>query len=206
MNNTQNIQAWEALILTVKTGNISQTALLMGLDISKVSRLIAGLEEELGYPLLIKTKRPFKPTKKCEAIVDVADPLIKGFKQLEEYSKGVAKRSIFRIASPIEIAQEFYSEKLIAYSRTHPQINFEIVPEAEVEKLLTDEVDIIVANKRPTDESNLVIRSLFSGISASLRGTENPGRSFQTHRSSAEDSNSFPNEIFIFPRHGVRAS
>lgn len=130
MNNTQNIQAWEALILTVKTGNISQTALLMGLDISKVSRLIAGLEEELGYPLLIKTKRPFKPTKKCEAIVDVADPLIKGFKQLEEYSKGVAKRSIFRIASPIEIAQEFYSEKLIAYSRTHPQINFEIVPEA----------------------------------------------------------------------------
>lgn len=158
MNNTQNIQAWEALILTVKTGNISQTALLMGLDISKVSRLIAGLEEELGYPLLIKTKRPFKPTKKCEAIVEVADPLIKGFKQLEEYSKGVAKRSIFRIASPIEIAQEFYSEKLIAYSRTHPQINFEIVPETEVEKLLTDEVDIIVANKRPTDESNLVIR------------------------------------------------
>ena len=53
MNNTQNIQAWEALILTVKTGNVSQTALLMGLDISKVSRLIAGLEEELGYPLVI---------------------------------------------------------------------------------------------------------------------------------------------------------
>lgn len=158
MKVTQNLQAWEALLLTVKTGNVSRTAILMEMEISKVSRLISALEDELGFPLLDKSNRPFKATKKCEVIIEVVAPLIQGFKQIENFSRGVAKRIVFRIASPIEIAQEFYSEKLIAYSRTHPQINFEIVPESTVDDLLEGNVDILVSNKRPQNESGLVIR------------------------------------------------
>lgn len=74
------------------------------------------------------------------------------------FSEGGANRIVIRIASPIEIAQEFYSEKLIAYSRTHPHINFEIVPESTVDELLEGNVDILVSNKRSQIESDLVIR------------------------------------------------
>lgn len=158
MKNTQNLQAWEALLLAVKTGNISQTALLMELDISKVSRLISGLEEELGFALLNKSRRPFTATKKCEILIDMAEPLVKGFKHMETYAKGAAERTLIRISSPIEIAQEFYSSKLIAYSHTHPQMNFEIVPETEPDALMKDEADVIVVNKQPQDDSNLVVR------------------------------------------------
>ncbi len=64
MNISQNLEAWEALVLTAKTGNVSKTALLLDMDIPKVSRLISSLEKELGYELLDKSKRPFKPTKR----------------------------------------------------------------------------------------------------------------------------------------------
>ncbi len=77
MNISQNLEAWEALVLTAKTGNVSKTALLLDMDIPKVSRLISSLEKELGYELLDKSKRPFKPTKKCEIIVSLAEPILK---------------------------------------------------------------------------------------------------------------------------------
>ena len=60
-----NIQAWEAVVITAHTGNISQTAQLMNADVPRVSRWISGLEKELGGPLFDRTRRPFPPTDLC---------------------------------------------------------------------------------------------------------------------------------------------
>ncbi|WP_289169047.1 LysR family transcriptional regulator [uncultured Parasutterella sp.] len=158
MRNLENLQAWEAFLHTAKSGNISQTALLMDLDIAKVSRLISGLEKELGYALLQKNCRPFKPTRKGAQLVSVATPLVRGFRQMIEFSEGTAQKQLFRISSPIEIAQEFYSEKLLAYSRTHPSVQFEIIPEHSANALLRGEADLAVVNQWPTDTTNLIIR------------------------------------------------
>ena len=158
MNISQNLEAWEALVVTAKTGNVSKTALLLDMDIPKVSRLITSLEKELGYELLDKSKRPFKPTKKCEIIVSLAEPILKSFRQMLDFSKGVASKCLIRIGSPIEIMQEFYSQKLLAYSRTHPMVSFEVVPEAGPDALMNDEADVLVVNKRLSDETNFVVR------------------------------------------------
>lgn len=57
MKQKDNLLAWRALAVTVETGNITQTALLLDLDSAKVSRLIAGLEKEIGFELLVKNRR-----------------------------------------------------------------------------------------------------------------------------------------------------
>ena len=64
MNISQNLEAWEALVLTAKTGNVSKTALLLDMDIPKVSRLISSLEKNLATNYWIKAKRPFQAHKR----------------------------------------------------------------------------------------------------------------------------------------------
>ncbi|MVX57475.1 helix-turn-helix domain-containing protein [Parasutterella muris] len=58
MKQKDNLLAWRALAVTVETGNITQTALLLDLDSAKVSRLIAGLEKRLVLSFLLKTADP----------------------------------------------------------------------------------------------------------------------------------------------------
>ena len=55
-------------MLTARTGKVSQTSILMGMTASKISRLLCGLEEELGYPLFDKSKRPLFPTPRCQQL------------------------------------------------------------------------------------------------------------------------------------------
>ncbi len=78
-----------------------------------------------------------------------------------DFSRGVAPKCLIRIGSPIEIMQEFYSQKLLAYSRTHPTVSFEVVPEAGPDALMNDEADILVVNKKLTDETNFVVRPFY---------------------------------------------
>lgn len=85
MKQKDNLLAWRALAVTVETGNITQTALLLDLDSAKVSRLIAGLEKEIGFELLVKNRRPFIPTDRCRQILPMVLPLLDGFSRLDEF-------------------------------------------------------------------------------------------------------------------------
>ena len=62
--------------------------------------------------------------------------------------------------------KEFYSQKLLAYSRTHPTVSFEVVPEAGPDALMNDEADILVVNKKLTDETNFVVRPFMQNLNS----------------------------------------
>lgn len=162
MKNIHNLQAWEALLIATKSGSISKSALLMGLEPSKVSRLIAGLERELGYELLDKTHRPYTPTKKGEAVVNLLDPLVKSLKKITESPvSNSTNQTVIRISAPVALLQDFYADKLIAYSKTHLGITFELLPEDSPNKVLSGEVDIAIVNRAPVSNSDLVVHPVF---------------------------------------------
>lgn len=159
-----NIQAWEAVVITAKTGNVSQTAQLMNTDLPRVSRWISGLENELGSPLFDRSRRPFQPTDKCLELVLAVEPLVKGFRQMfEEYDAGTAPRRLLRFAAPIELEHEYFSRLLYDYSEAHPHVEFQVFPEVPVEAVLSGEVDVAVVNRRPENGAvgagNLVARA-----------------------------------------------
>lgn len=158
MKNIHSILAWKAMLLAAKTGSISQTAMLMDISLTKASLLISGLEKEVGFPLLDRNTRPFRPTKQAEFLIPLALPIVKSFEEMLQLSKGAGEKIVIRIASPIEIAQEFYSSKLIAYSKTHTNVVFEMVRECSPDALFSGEADVTVVNQKPLDESNLVVR------------------------------------------------
>lgn len=101
MNCRNNLLAWEAVVITARTGNISRTAELMQTDLPRVSRWISGLEEELGARLFDRSRRPFAPTQRSSELVRQAEPLVRGFRQMiEERSQAPARRRVLRFAAP----------------------------------------------------------------------------------------------------------
>ena len=69
MQYKDSLEAWRVLIAAAKTGSISQTAVLCDTDPARASKLITGLEKEIGSALFDRRRRPMQPTPKCRALL-----------------------------------------------------------------------------------------------------------------------------------------
>ncbi len=155
-----NLLAWEALYLTSKTGNVSRTAVVMGMDVSKVSRLITGLAAELGYEVLDKSHRPFSATVQGGQLLRMLEPLVTGFREVRDYAEGMAKLSLIRVAAPPELVQDFYAAQFVRYSLQRPGVQFAVRPEANEADVRAGRVDCAIMNHHPNDAAGLIVRPL----------------------------------------------
>lgn len=158
MSYSENLQAWETLLIAAQTGSVSQTGLILDMDTAKVSRFLSGLEKELGVSLFDKSRRPFRPTGDCLRFLSVVEPMVQNYRQIQSLAKGKDTKTTFRIAAPIEAAQDFYSDQWVRYTNKCPNIQFEHNPDASAALVLSGEVDIAMVNQYPTDTTNLVVR------------------------------------------------
>lgn len=157
MQSTKNLLAWEVLATTCRTRSISQTAQLLDLDLPKASRLLSALEKELGEPLFDKTRRPIAPTPRAMALCAAVDPLLAGLKAALEPPPG-DKRLKIRFAAPIELEQEYFSDRLFRYAEANPGVEFAIEPQVRVDEVVSGRVDVAILNQRPVNAADLVIR------------------------------------------------
>lgn len=157
MQTTKNLLAWEVLATTCRTRSISQTAQLLDLDLPKASRLLSSLEKEVGEPLFNKSCRPITPTPRAMELCAAVDPLLVGLKAALEPRPKDQKFSI-RFAAPIELSQEYFSDRLYRYAESNPGVEFAIEPQVRVEEILSGAVDVAILNQRPVNATGLVIR------------------------------------------------
>lgn len=59
---SSNIVAWKVFHTITKTGSLSRAAIELDLSVSKLSRLLAQLEDDLGETLIDRGRRPLQPT------------------------------------------------------------------------------------------------------------------------------------------------
>ena len=57
-----NIVAWKVFHTITKTGSSSRASIELDLSVSKLSRLLAQLEDDLGGTLIDRGRRPLQPT------------------------------------------------------------------------------------------------------------------------------------------------
>lgn len=155
-----DLTAWKALMLTAHSGKVSQTGIMMNLTTSKVSRLLLGLEAELGYALFDKTKRPMRPTDRCKQLIAVLEPLLLDFQELQQPGFGLSAKTLIRVAAPIEAAMDFYCFDFMHYSEQHPHVEFEIMPEMTEQDLREGRVDVVMLNHIPDVPSEFRIRQI----------------------------------------------
>ena len=62
MNVLDNLNAWRAVSAAARTGSVTAAAEQLGIELSKCSRLVSGMEREMGFAFFDKSTRPFRPT------------------------------------------------------------------------------------------------------------------------------------------------
>lgn len=172
MKTTQNLLAWQLFVAACRTRSISQAAVLLDMDLPKASRLISALEAELGEPLFDKSRRPIAPTPRAAELRRALEPLLAGFQAVLEPKVVPTDRFTIRFASPIELAQEYFSEKLFEYSELNPGVEFSVLPEVGTEEVRRGDVDVAVLNRRPADPSGLIIRNYNNSTTVPLATPE----------------------------------
>ena len=58
-----------ALLMALELGSLSAAAEVLGYTPSGISRMMASLEAEAGFPLLIRSREGLRPTRECETLL-----------------------------------------------------------------------------------------------------------------------------------------
>lgn len=76
MNVLDNLNAWRAVSAAARTGSVTAAAEQLGIELSKCSRLVSGMEREMGFAFFDKNTRPYRPTPQLRAFLAAFEPAL----------------------------------------------------------------------------------------------------------------------------------
>lgn len=158
MNVLDNLNAWRALAAAARTGSVTAAAEELGIELSKCSRLVSGMEREMGFAFFDKSTRPYRPTPQLKAFLAASEPALRTLENARALFQTTGEKVRIRFAAPIEIARLYFSRTLLAYAREHPNLSFVLQPEATLAALRSGAVDAVVLSELPAHAEDLVVR------------------------------------------------
>lgn len=114
--------------LVVETKSFSRAAQAKHMTQSAMSRLVKGLEDELGVKLLLREGKTVTPTPEGKIFYDHAKKLLEGYVRLEQdisSAAGTARGSL-RLGSSRTPAFHLLSQALYDFSKNHPEIRIDL--------------------------------------------------------------------------------
>ena len=122
-----NIKKYEAFVRAVELGSLSKAAEELGYTQSGISHMMQSLEDEVGFPLLVRTSSGILPNTEGETLLPIIRQLLSTNETLEQYIakiKGVDSGRI-RIASFPSVATYWLPTIISRFQKDFP--NVEIV-------------------------------------------------------------------------------
>jgi DNA-binding transcriptional LysR family regulator len=114
--------------LVVETKSFSRAAQAKHMTQSAMSRLVKGLEDELGVKLLLREGKTVTPTPVGKIFYEHAKKLLEGYVRLEQdisSAAGTARGSL-RLGSSRTPAFHLLSQALYDFSKNHPEIRIDL--------------------------------------------------------------------------------
>lgn len=142
---------YRAFIKVVELGSITKAAKELGYSQPGVSHMLDSLEEEIGFPLLIRSRDLIRPTKDGNRILHYCREIVKNEDSLRETAdsiKGLLSGSI-RIGALNSMLIQFVPQVVNAFYTTYPNISIQIheMSSHEMRKaLLNGSIDIAFMN------------------------------------------------------------
>jgi len=164
--NLKHLEVFEAIM---RSGTVSAAARELGMTQSAVSRILAKLEDEIGYPLFRRANGRLEPTMRASVVlVQVREVLfaMSGLRELRaDQPGGAAERLSF--ATVPSLAHALIPSVLRAYSAGHPKARFAFdvrTTEAAVDEVVRRQVDFAVM-ALPVSHPTLTVTPLFRATS-----------------------------------------
>lgn len=142
-----------ALLCVLDCGSISAAAERLGYTVSGVSRMMAALEAETGFPLLVRSKAGVVPTEDCRRLL----PTVRELARLGELyaSRSAAVRGldtgVLRVGSVYSAYYDWLARTIASFSRLHPgiQVRFLQGSSSELYALLAEHrADFCIVSRR----------------------------------------------------------
>jgi len=148
----------KALLCVIENKSLSLAADKLGYTPSGISRMIASMEQETGFPLLIRSRKGVRLTKECQKLLPVIQELSFLGKQYSQISSEIQGLEIGEIS--IGISLQFYypwlTKLITEFIQTHPNIRMNIVEfnsERLLKKMNAHQLDLCMISAREGNHS-----------------------------------------------------
>ncbi len=147
------IDRYRALLCAIEMGSLSGAAEKLGYTPSGMSRMIAALEEENGFQLLLRERNGVRPTANCETMLPAIRELLfyaERCGQLADQIRGV-ERGVVTIGTAYNAFYVWLSRLTSSFHQQYPGIQFQILggySSELLEMLEKRQVDLCIISQR----------------------------------------------------------
>lgn len=152
MSKADDLCAWRYFLAFAKTGNLTQAAQTLEVDVSAVSRAIVGLEKALGCELVRHNARPMSLTDNGRFVVKRMTPIVQAHDSLMQklLDDNSALAGNIRLSSAPGFAARRLTPLLQRFHEMHPEITVEIVSGFKLVDVQKGLCDIATITGEPT--------------------------------------------------------
>lgn len=124
-------------LTSIDSGSFTKAGEILGYTQSNLTQMMKSFEEELGIPLLIKTKKGVEPTGEAKLLIPAMRAMVaqeERFLQEADEIRGIRKGSI-RIGSYVSTSAIWLPDVLGYYQKNYPEVEFNIIESGQEEML-----------------------------------------------------------------------
>ncbi len=146
------------LLCAIETGSLTAAAESLRYTPSGVSRMIAALEEETGFPLLVRERSGVRPTENCLRMLPAIRELVfcgESCSQLAAKIRGVDEGTV-TIGTAYSAYYLWLAQVTSAFHQRHPGIQVQIISGYStqlLQKLEDHQADLCIISQREGDHS-----------------------------------------------------
>ncbi len=145
-----------ALLCVIESGSITAAAEKLGYTVSGVSRMMAAMEAESGFPLLVRSKNGVAPTEDCLRLLPTVKELARlgGLYQERVSAVRGLETGRIRVGSVYSAYYDWLAQTISSFSALHPGIEISFLQGSSSEfyaGLAAHEVDFCIVSRRGGD-------------------------------------------------------
>ena len=141
-----NLSSLRTVLLVDQTGSIAGAANLLNMDASNVSRIVAGVEHDVGLRIFDRTTRRLRITEAGELYLNRVRPLLDELEAAkdEAHHTVVKPQGHLRMTSSVAFAVEMIVPLLPSFHAKYPEVTVELLPSDANLGLLDQGLDLAV--------------------------------------------------------------
>ena len=145
-----------ALLCVLERGSITGAAEELGYTVSGISRMMAAVEMESGFPLLIRSRNGVCPTEECKRLLPTLKEIARLGRLYDERCSAIRglETGVIRVGSVYSAYYDWLAQTMARFSARHPgvEVRFLQGSSSEFYELLSEhEIDFCIVSRREGD-------------------------------------------------------
>ena len=152
-----------ALLCVLKSGSITAAAEKLGYTVSGISRMMAAMEAESGFPFLIRSRNGVCPTEECKNLLPTIKEIARLGRLYDERCSAVRglEAGVIRVGSVYSAYYDWLAQTMARFSSQHPGIEVSFLQGSSSEfyaRLAEHEIDFCIVSRREGDYDFIPLR------------------------------------------------